>query len=112
MTERARIIPLPLSAREVLEQWRSQSKSNRLVFSNNGEPFDNVNTSWKALLKRAKIADFRWHDMRHDYASQLVIRNVPIEKVSKLLGHADIKTTQRYAHLSNKSLADAVEVLS
>ena len=110
-TRRARIIPLAAPAREALRKWREQSKSNRLVFASNGKPFNNVNKSWKALLRRAEILSFRWHDMRHDFASQLVIRGVSIEKVSKLLGHTDIKTTQRYAHLSNESLAKAVEVL-
>ena len=89
-TKRARIIPLAKSARTALEKWRSQSNSNQLVFSSNGRKFDNVNSAWKKLLKDAKIANFRWHDMRHDFASQLVIKNVSIEKVSKLLGHTDI----------------------
>ena len=110
-TKRARIIPLAKPAREALEKWRSQTNSNHLVFSNNGKKFDNVNSAWKNLLNDAKIQNFRWHDMRHDFASQLVIRNVSIEKVSKLLGHTDIKTTQRYAHLSNASLEAAVQHL-
>ena len=109
---RPRDVPIPRSAQDVLRRWREQTTSNRLVFDcGNGTPFDNVKKSWKSLLTRADINDFRWHDLRHDYASQLVINGVSIEKVSALLGHADIKTTQIYAHLSNDSLRQAVSVL-
>lgn len=112
-TKTARIIPLAKVAREHLVKWRAQSTSNTYVFpSIDGRKFKDVKKSWKNLLKRANIDNFRWHDMRHDFASQLVIRNVSIEKVSKLLGHKNIKTTQRYAHLNNECLAEAVEVLN
>ena len=110
-TKRSRSVPLGKTLKDVLVKWRKQTKGNSLVFSNNGEKIDNADKAWKKLLKDAEIADFRWHDMRHDFASQLVIRDVSIEKVSKLLGHTNIKTTQRYAHLSDSSLREAVETL-
>jgi integrase len=109
---KARIVPMARPAKEALEKWRDQTTSNRLVFTNkNGNRFDNCKSAWRSLMTRARLDNFRWHDMRHDFASQLVIRNVSIQKVSKLLGHADIKTTMRYAHLSRDALAAAVGVL-
>lgn len=110
-TLRSRIIPLSPFAMETLSKWKGQSTRGKYVFSNNGEKFKDVKKSWINVLDRARIKEFRWHDMRHDFASQLVIRNVSIQKVSKLLGHRSIKTTQRYAHLNNKSLVEAVELL-
>lgn len=106
-----RSIPLNKEAREVLELWRSQTQSNHLVFSNKGEPFTDVKTAWRGLLKRAKINNFRWHDLRHDFASQLVIKGVPLNTVRELMGHATLEMTLRYAHLSNSAKADAVALL-
>jgi integrase len=67
---------------------------------------------WKAALKKAKLPEtFRIHDLRHTFASRLVIAQVPILNVSKLLGHKSIKMTMRYAHLAPDSLATDISVL-
>jgi len=70
-----------------------------------------VKTAWLELLKSAGIVGFRWHDMRHDFASRLVMAGVPLNTVRDLLGHADIKMTLRYAHLAPDSKAAAVDQL-
>lgn len=54
---------------------------------------------------------FRFHDLRHTFATRLVQKGVDIYKVAKLLGHKDVSTTQRYAHHYPESLRDGVEVL-
>ena len=71
----------------------------------------NVKRSWEGILKAAQIENFRFHDLRHDFASQLVMQGVDLNTVRELLGHADMKMTLRYAHLSQESKLRAVELL-
>src|SRR6476660_1167581 len=56
-------------------------------------------TDWKKHLKNAGIENFRWHDLRHTFASRLVMKGVDIYTVSKFLGHSSTEVTERYAHL-------------
>jgi site-specific recombinase XerD len=101
---------------DTLSQWKSQMKHtspNNLVFSSSktGKKMGNCRTSWESLLKRAQIKDFRWHDMRHDFASHLLMEGVDLNTVRELLGHADMKMTLRYAHLAPAAKMRAVELL-
>lgn len=106
---RTRHIPLNAEALNVLKRWREQSNGSALVFpGRNGERLDNVKKGWAALLQDAQITAFRWHDMRHSFASWLVMRGVDLNTVRELLGHGDIKMTLRYAHLAPEHKAEAV----
>ena len=107
---KTRHIPLNDTALDLLKDWRAQSsKRAELVFANkDGQRFDHVNTSWRAVLKDAKIDGFRWHDLRHTFASWLVMASVDLNTVRELLGHSDLKMTLRYAHLAPEHKAAAV----
>ena len=63
------------------------------------------------ICKRAGLRQIGWHVLRHACASHLVMRGVPIKVVQELMGHKDIKTTMRYAHLSPNMGQDAVALL-
>ncbi len=99
-------------ALQVLKKWREQTQNTQYVFANKeGHPFDNVKKGWANILKAANITQFRWHDMRHHFASNLVMSGVDLNTVRELLGHSDLKMTLRYAHLAPKHKASAVEKL-
>lgn len=65
----------------------------------------------KAVRKVNSESKFHFHSLRHSFASNLVMKGVPIYTVSELLGHRDIRTTQIYSHLKVENLRDAVKVL-
>lgn len=111
---KTRHIPLNDEALEILQKWYGQRKDkSELVFpSHDGGRMDNISTSWERLMKDAKIENFRFHDLRHDFASKLVMAGVDLNTVRELLGHSDIKMTLRYAHLAPAKLAAAVAKLN
>jgi len=73
------------------------------------EPFGNLYCSWNTARIRAGLPDFRLHDARHTFASNLVNSGQSIYVVGKLLGHSQIKSTIRYSHLSDATLMSAVD---
>lgn len=110
---KTRHVPLNSEALDILEGWRKQTNGRQgLVFkSKAGKRFDNVGRSWGGVLKDANIHKFRWHDLRHTFASRLVMAGVDLNTVRELLGHSDYKMTLRYAHLAPAHKAAAVEKL-
>lgn len=109
---RTRHIPLTKRALEALRRWKAQQPATELVFpGEEGRPLTNVKKAWQALLKSAQITGFRWHDMRHNFASQLVMRGVDLNSVRELLGHSEITMTLRYAHLAPEFKASAIAKL-
>ena len=69
------------------------------------------NSGWKALLKRACIENFRFHDLRHAFASRLAQAGVSLISIKELMGHQSIQTTVRYAHHAPSDLSKAVKKL-
>ncbi|WP_173678538.1 MULTISPECIES: site-specific integrase [Pseudomonas] len=111
-TSDTRHIPMNKETFGVLKDWKKQTGKSQYVFpSQAGGRLEDVKSAWLKLLERANIEGFRWHDMRHDFASRLVMAGVPLNTVRDLLGHADIKMTLRYAHLAPGTKAAAVELI-
>ena len=107
------IIPMNKLVTDTLKKWWEQSGGGEYVFPSpdTGGPLDNCTKTWRAVLKAAGIEKFRWHDMRHDFASQLVMKGVDLNTVRELMTHSDIKTTLIYAHLAPEKKKSAVDLL-
>ena len=86
-------------------------KSEGPVFTFRGRRIKQLRRSWATALKNARINDFRRHDLRHTAASWMVRNGVPLDVVQQILGHADIRTTQRYAHREDAAKRAAVEAI-
>ncbi len=108
-------LPLNSTAEEALRLWRSQAPANNpLVFPSplTGSKMNSCKKVWHSVLKSANIANFRWHDMRHDFASRLVMAGVDLNTVRELMTHSDISMTLRYAHLAPEKKKEAVEKIN
>lgn len=111
-SRKARHVPLNEEAHAVLTRCRKHGLKSGLVFPGAyGERMTNVNKSWDGIVTAAGLVDFRFHDLRHTFASKLVMAGVDLNTVRELLGHSDIAMTLRYAHLAPAKLADAVALI-
>ena len=75
------------------------------------KPYQDVKKSFNSALRRAGVKDFHFHDLRHTFASHLVMAGIDLTTVSRLLGHKDLTMTLRYAHLSPDHMSKAVDIL-
>ncbi len=105
-------LPINAITLKTLKDWKKQV-DNILVFPSprTGKKFDNCDKEWESLMKMANIKNFRFHDMRHDFASQLVMRGVALNTVRELMTHSKMETTLKYAHLAPENRRAAVDLL-
>jgi integrase len=107
-------VPLNNAAFQAFKGWQEISGAGgKMVFPPpvKTSQINRCHSAWVKLMKSANIENFRWHDMRHDFASQLVMKGVDLNTVRELLGHSDMKMTLRYAHLAPEMKAKAVAAL-
>lgn len=109
-------VPLNSVAIKILKDWQAHVKrTSGLVFPSPklpGKPMHDCDSSFQRVLRLAGIKGFRWHDLRHSFASHLIQDGERIETVSVLLCHGSVRTTQRYAHLQPNATSVAVERLN
>ncbi|WP_455243700.1 tyrosine-type recombinase/integrase, partial [Petrachloros mirabilis] len=110
-----RTIPLNRTVTDLL-MYRSRVKPAMVEYvfwSEVGTPLDgpNLRRAFRSAVKKAKIEDFHFHDLRHTFATRIVQVGVDLYKVQRLLGHKSPQMTQRYAHHYPESLRDGVEAL-
>ncbi|MFT4047954.1 MAG: site-specific integrase [Solimonas sp.] len=105
-----RAIPVPLSATalHILEQV--EGRHHEYVFTYRGKRITQTSTkAWRAALDRAGIKDFRWHDLRHTWASWHAQNGTPLYILQELGGWSDGRMVQNYAHLSTEHLHEYVD---
>jgi integrase len=87
------------------------SRDGIFIFHRDGKPYGAVKTAFNNALRRSGIRYCRFHDLRHTFATKLVLSGVSLPVVKELLGHASIETTMRYAHPTPESKKQAVNML-
>ena len=111
-SKKSRYIPLSNSIGTVLEKMPRQIGAEYIFWNQKKERrMLTIRNSFERAVKRSGISDFKFHDLRHTFASQLVRNGVDLYVVQKLSGHANPKMTQRYAHLSPDQLTDAIKLI-
>lgn len=105
-----RPIPVPLNKQAISIIKAQIGKNATYVFTYNGNPITRCNNhAWQKALKRAGIDDFRWHDLRHTWASWHVQNGTPLHELQQLGGWSNYEMVLRYAHLSSAHLRAAAE---
>jgi len=106
-----REIPMNALVRETLLNIDKDPRIPYVFYNDEGKPFYNLRKSFFTACKKSAIFNFRFHDLRHTFASQLVMAGVDLNTVRELLGHKSLEMTLRYSHLSQGHKERAVELL-
>ena len=112
--KRDRVIPLPTELKREFGAIRNNSNGSFLFSDVEGRPIDPSNfrsRNWEKDLRDAGIRQIRIHDARHTYASLFMMNGGSLYDLKEVLGHSTIKTTERYAHLSNSHLANVRDII-
>lgn len=111
-SKKARVVALNSLAQSVLKElWGIRVNGNPFIFpgDKSGTHLVNPNKTFMAAKKKACLANFRLHDLRHSFASWSLTGGASLLEVQKMLGHSNHKTTQRYAHVSEVAIKNATE---
>lgn len=107
-----RAIPMNDIVWKALIAMPKHPNSAYVFYDTNGRPFHNLRKSFFTTLTKCNIMNFHFHDLRHTFASQLVMSGVDLNTVRELLGHKSLEMTLRYSHLSPDHKKRAVDILA
>jgi integrase len=107
-----REVPVNEQVKTALIRTRKHPQSEYIFCNKDGSRMTHVSKSFATALRKSGIKDFKFHDMRHTFASHLVMAGVDLNTVRELLGHKSLAMTLRYSHLSPDFKKRAVDVLS
>jgi integrase len=108
-----RSIPMTQDLMEILQRRRVDINfTSHYVFPSpvNSNAPNNFERAWDTALKNSGIENFRWHDLRHTFASRAIMAGVTLRSLADLLGHSKVDMVFRYAHLSPQHLASSMEL--
>jgi len=107
-----REVPINEQVKTSLINTRRNPNSEYIFCKKDGSPIGDIKKSFLTALRKSGIKDFHFHDLRHTFASQLVMSGIDLNTVRELLGHKSVQMTLRYSHLSPNYKSRAVDVLS
>lgn len=108
-----RFVPLNEPAKKTLEKVKKR-EGNPYVFCGGKQENShvvNIEKAWQKIRKKANLDDVRIHDLRHSFASFALKKGLDLYQIAKLLGHRNIRTTTRYAHLAREDLIKASNIV-
>ena len=113
-TEEPREIPVNAYLSKLLSHIsaRNRVKSTFVFHRGDGQKINGIAQPWKAALEKAGIKNFRFHDLRHTFASHFCMQGGHLKTLQKILGHSDISQTMRYSHLSPEFAKEQVQLLN
>ncbi|MBT3878181.1 MAG: site-specific integrase [Candidatus Scalindua sp.] len=106
-----REIPINTTLEYLFKEMPHSIESKYVFVDKDGKPYKDVKRSFGTAIRKAGISDFRFHDLRHTFASHLVMAGIDLISVKELLGHKTITMTLRYSHLAPEHKRKAVNTL-
>ena len=103
-------LPMNATVNQTLMRVRRNPDSPYVFCGKDGRPYQDIRKSFYTALKKSRIINFRFHDLRHTFASQLLMSGSDINTARELLGHKDLRMTLRYSHLSPDHKKRAVDI--
>ena len=107
-----REIPINEQVKTALIRTRKHPSSPYIFYKKDGSSIGDIKKTFFTALKKSGINNFRFHDLRHTFASHLVMSGIDLNTIRELLGHKSLEMTLRYSHLSSNHKKRAVDVLS
>lgn len=111
-SNKKRVIPLAKSLRKILLKLKNYN-SSEYVFINpaTGKRYVDIKKSFNHAVEISGLKKFRFHDLRHTFATRLIEKGIDIVVVKELLGHASIQTTMIYVHSDAERKANAINII-
>lgn len=108
---KSREIPISSTLRPILQEAMKNDTDYVFVNPETNEPYVDIKHSFTAVLNKANIKNFSFHCCRHTFATRLLQKGVDMRTAQELLGHSDIRMTERYTHTNKEKKIEAVNLL-
>jgi integrase len=106
------MLPINKGLEDILRQIVRHDNSPYVFCKTDGTKYGNIRKTYIKVCNRVGVSDFHFHDLRHTYASQLVMANINLTTVSRLMGHKSLAMTLRYSHLAPDIFDSAASILN